>query len=53
MAQERINELYKDKAKWLSMCITNTAMSGYFTTDRTMKQYNEDIWHVEKIDLKK
>ncbi len=52
-AQEKINELYKDKSKWLSMCITNTAMSGYFTTDRTMKQYNEDIWHVENIKLKK
>ena len=38
------NTLYKDRQKWLSMSITNTAQSGFFSTDRTMKQYNEDIW---------
>ena len=31
------------------MSIVNTAKSGFFTTDRTMRQYNEDIWHVEPI----
>ena len=48
-AQEKINELYKDQKKWLAMSIINTAKSGFFTTDRTMRQYNEDIWHVEPI----
>jgi len=51
-AQEEINELYKDQAKWLHMSIVNTAKSGFFTTDRTMKQYNEDIWHVEPLKIK-
>ena len=51
-AQEKINELYKDQKKWLHMSIVNTAKSGFFTTDRTMKQYNEDIWHVEPIKVK-
>ena len=31
------------------MSIVNTAKSGFFTTDRTMRLYNEDIWHVEPI----
>ena len=48
-AQEKINDLYKDTQKWTHMSIVNTAKSGFFTTDRTMRQYNEDIWHVEPI----
>ncbi|MBO5542173.1 MAG: glycogen/starch/alpha-glucan phosphorylase [Acholeplasmatales bacterium] len=48
-AQEKINELYKDQKKWLRMSILNTAKSGFFTTDRTMRQYNDDIWHTEPL----
>ncbi len=48
-AHEQINELYKDQKKWAKMMITNVAKSGFFTTDRTMRQYNQDIWHVEPI----
>ena len=48
-AQEEINELYKDTKKWVHMSIVNVAKSGFFTTDRTMRQYNEDIWKVEPI----
>jgi starch phosphorylase len=48
-AQEKINELYKDQEKWLRMSIINTAKSGFFTTDRTMKQYNDDIWKLEPL----
>ena len=50
-AQEKINELYKDTKKWTHMSIVNIAKSGFFTTDRTMRQYNEDIWKVEPIVL--
>lgn len=50
-AQEKINELYKDQKKWLHMSIVNTAKSGFFTTDRTMRQYNNDIWHVDPIKV--
>ena len=49
-AQEQINELYKDIKKWTHMSIVNIAKSSFFTTDRTMRQYNEDIWHVESIE---
>ena len=52
-AQEKINDLYKDQEKWAKMSIINTAMSGFFTTDRTMMEYNRDIWHVEPIKLTK
>ncbi len=52
-AQEKINELYKDQKKWLHMSIVNVAKSGFFTTDRTMKQYNDDIWHVEPLKIKR
>ena len=51
-AQEKINTLYKDQKKWLRMSIINVAKSGFFTTDRTMRQYNEDIWHTEPIQIK-
>ncbi len=49
LAQEKINELYKDTKKWVHMSIVNIAKSGFFTTDRTMRQYNEDIWKVDPI----
>lgn len=48
-AQDKINELYKDRSKWAKMMIVNIAKSGFFTTDRTMRQYNQDIWHLEPI----
>lgn len=48
-AHDRINELYKDTKKWIHMSIVNVAKAGFFTTDRTMRQYNEDIWKLEPI----
>lgn len=50
-AHEQINDLYKNQNKWLEMSIINTAKSGFFTTDRTMQQYNEDIWHLEPVKI--
>ena len=51
-AQAKINELYKDIDKWGHMCLTNIAKSSFFTTDRTMEEYNKDIWHLKKISFK-
>jgi starch phosphorylase len=48
-AQERVQELYKDKTKWQRMCLMNIANSGKFTSDRTIKQYAEEIWKLEKV----
>jgi starch phosphorylase len=50
-AQARVNELYRDYEAWTRMSILNTAASGRFSTDRTMRDYNEDIWKLEPIKL--
>ncbi len=50
-AQRRVDEVYKDVDAWTRMSILNAAMSGRFSTDRTMQDYNDDIWHLEKIQL--
>ena len=43
-AQNRVSAAYQDRDDWLKMSILNTACSGFFSTDRTMQEYNEDIW---------
>ncbi len=48
MAQKRLNNDYRNREKWLKMAITNTAMSGIFSSDRTIKEYNDNIWHLKK-----
>ena len=48
-AQEKIENLYKDKARWAQMCLVNVAKSGFFTSDRTIKEYVRDIWHLDKV----
>ncbi len=50
-AQRRVEEVYRDTEAWTRMSILNTASSGRFSTDRTMRDYNDDIWHLEPIDL--
>ena len=48
-AQEKIEECYKDRRKWAEMCLHNIAGSGYFSSDRTIEQYVQDIWHLKKV----
>mgnify|MGYP003295414020 CR=1 FL=1 len=43
-AQERVNKLYMDKAKWHKICGVNIAHSGIFSSDRTIKEYATGIW---------
>lgn len=49
MAQLRINEDYQDKEKWWRMAISNTACSGFFSSDRTITEYNDTIWHLNAL----
>ena len=49
-AQERIGQLYPDKANWAKMAITNVAKSGKFSSDRTIEQYANEIWNLKKIE---
>jgi starch phosphorylase len=51
-AQAAVEDAYSDVERWTRMSILNTASSGQFSTDRTMRDYNEDIWNLEPIDLK-
>ena len=49
----RTDHMYKDKLAWAKSCLINIAKSGYFSSDRTIEQYVEDIWHLNKIDYTK
>ena len=49
-AQERVENRYADKAGWARMCLINIAKSGYFSSDRTIEQYAQEIWRLSKID---
>ena len=49
MAQLRINEDYQNKEKWWRMAIANTACSGTFSSDRTITEYNNNIWHLDPL----
>ena len=44
-------EMYKDQAKWAHASIMNIASSGFFTSDRTIEEYNRDIWHLKKLKV--
>ena len=42
--QEKVNEIYKDRDKWIKMAVLNVARSGKFSSDRAILQYAENIW---------
>ena len=46
-AHDQVSEDYRDRELWLKKAVTNTAMSGYFSTDRTIADYNEKIWRLK------
>ena len=48
-AHEEAAADYRDRDRWLRMSIMNTACSGFFSTDRTMTEYNQDIWKLEPL----
>jgi len=50
-AQARVDAAYKDTARWTRMSILNTAGSGFFSSDRTIKQYAEEIWNIAPCPL--
>lgn len=50
-ACQTIETFYADKAKWAHACLMNIAYSGYFSSDRTIEEYNRDIWHLSKLKV--
>jgi len=48
-AQLLAAETYRDRDRWLRMSLLNSAHSGYFSSDRTIGEYNDDIWHLEAV----
>ena len=48
-AHQKINNLYQDRLRWARMCLINIASSAFFSSDRTIKQYVEDIWKLDKV----
>ncbi|MBR3683311.1 MAG: glycogen/starch/alpha-glucan phosphorylase [Lachnospiraceae bacterium] len=51
-AQKQVEAAYRDEKGWAKSAILNVACSGKFTSDRTIKQYVDEIWHLDKVVLK-
>ena len=47
--QHQVANSYQDREGWIRKSILNTASSGFFSTDRTMQEYNRDIWKLEPV----
>ena len=50
-AQEEVEKAYRDESRWARMAILNMACSGKFTSDRTIKEYVDEIWHLDKVEV--
>ena len=50
-AQTRVEEAYRDKERWAKMALLNTASCGKFTSDRTIQEYVDDIWKLDKVTV--
>ena len=44
--KERVYADYEDRTAWMKKSLVNTAMAGKFSSDRTISQYNDEIWHL-------
>ena len=49
--QDKVDELYRQPEKWTSAAMYNIANMGYFSSDRTIKEYAETIWHIDPVRL--
>ncbi|MBS1239063.1 MAG: glycogen/starch/alpha-glucan phosphorylase [Deltaproteobacteria bacterium] len=52
-AQMRIDTLYCDTEEWTKKSILNVARIGKFSSDRTIREYNQDIWHAEPVPIER
>jgi len=49
--QSRVSDAYSDRERWIRMSIANAAHTGRFSSDRTIREYCRDIWHVEPVPI--
>lgn len=49
--QRKVEQAYADEEHWTTMSILNAARSGFFSSDRTIAEYNRDIWRASTLDL--
>ena len=45
--KERVYKDYEDRKRWNQMALVNIAKAGFFSSDRTIKQYNDEIWNLK------
>ncbi len=50
-AQEKVEEAYRDKERWAKMALLNTACCGKFSSDRTIREYVEEIWKLDPVTI--
>ena len=50
-AQRRVDAAYRDRKRWAKMALLNMASSGLFTSDRTVSEYVDRIWKLDKIEM--
>lgn len=51
-AQRNIDKRYAEKQAWARMCLVNIAQSGFFSSDRTIQQYADEIWNIKPVTVK-
>jgi starch phosphorylase len=49
--QEQVNRVYRNSRQWTKMSILNVANMGKFSSDRTIKEYSEEIWKVKPVHI--
>ena len=50
-AQKQVEIAYQDKERWIKMSIINCANSGKFSTDRTISEYNNELWKLTPVKV--
>ena len=50
-AHKRVEKAYKNTSGWAKSAMLNVAKVGKFTSDRTIQEYVDDIWHLDKVEI--